>query len=147
MDLIKIGPVAVNTSGDAPNSSPAGSAGNSIGETWLDGRAAFANPTMKVWDGSAWSASNGFAVDDTTGEFTFDQLMTIRTLESDGTGANSYLRVPQDDSTARAAIAANAGMIRFNTTLLVFEGYDGTDWNAFALNQGNIVLVDLTTSG
>ena len=146
-DLIKIGPVAVNTSGDAPNSNPAGSTGNSLGETWLDGRAAFANPTMKVWDGSAWSASNGFAVDDTTGEFTFDQLMTIRTLESDGTGANSYLRVPQDDSTARAAIAANAGMIRFNTTLLVFEGYDGTDWNAFALNQGNIVIVDLTTSG
>ncbi len=146
-DLIKIGPVAVNTSGDAPNANPAGSVGNSVGETWVDGRASLANSTMKVWDGSAWSPSNGFAVDDTTGEFTLDRLMTVRTLESDGTGANSYLRVPQDTTTARAAIAANEGMIRFNTTLLAFEGYDGSDWSVFALSQSNTLLNDLTVYG
>ena len=39
-DLFKVGPVAVNVSGNAPNAAPAGTTGNTIGETWLDGRAA-----------------------------------------------------------------------------------------------------------
>lgn len=146
-DLIKIGPVAVNITGQAPNSSPAGSIGNSIGETWLDGRGTFASPTMKVWDGLEWQPSNGFEVNDATGEFSFDQLMSVRTLESFGTGANSYLRIPQDDAAARSAIVANRGMIRFNTTTLVFEGYDGTSWNSFAFAGGDIVFIDLTATG
>ncbi len=102
---------------------------------------------MKVWDGLVWRASNGFDVDDATGEFSFNQLMSVRTLESFGTGANSYLRLPQDDDAARSAIVANRGMIRFNTTTLVFEGYDGTDWNSFAFGGGDITFVDLTATG
>ena len=49
-NLIKAGPVSVGTS--APNSSPAGSSGNSIGEIWLDTTGG--SYVIKIWDGSAW---------------------------------------------------------------------------------------------
>lgn len=49
-NLIKAGPVSVGTS--APNSSPAGSSGNSVGEIWLDTTGG--NYVIKIWDGSAW---------------------------------------------------------------------------------------------
>jgi|OM-RGC.v1.012402002 hypothetical protein len=48
--LIKVGPVHVGTS--APNSSPAGSSGNAIGEQWLD--TSGGGYVLKIWDGSAW---------------------------------------------------------------------------------------------
>ena len=48
--LTKVGPIFIGTS--APNSSPAGSAGNAVGEQWLDtSGGAYA---LKIWDGSAW---------------------------------------------------------------------------------------------
>lgn len=49
--LVKIGPAHVGTS--APNSSPAGFAGNSKGEIWVD----TTNPakvSLKVWEGTQW---------------------------------------------------------------------------------------------
>ena len=49
-NLIKAGPVSVGTS--APNSSPAGSSGNSVGEIWLDTTGG--SYVIKIWDGSAW---------------------------------------------------------------------------------------------
>jgi len=48
--LVKAGPVHVGTT--APNASPAGSSGNSIGEQWLDTSASPAQ--LKVWNGTAW---------------------------------------------------------------------------------------------
>ena len=64
--LIKIGPIHIGST--APNASPAGSSGNSIGEGWVD--TSGASPVFKVWDGSSWvtitaSASSGgvFAAD------------------------------------------------------------------------------------
>ena len=145
--LIKIGPTAVNTTGFAPNSNAVGSTGNSVGETWLDGRAAFANPVMKVWNGLSWDPSNGFEVNDITGEFSFANLLTVQTLESNGVGADSYLRLPQDTTIARATIAPASGMIRFNTSTLAFEGYDGSSWASFSLSGDDVVVDDLTTTG
>ena len=49
-NIIKIGPAEV--SGTAPNSSPAGSSGNSLGEMWLDTSTTPA--TLKIWNGTAW---------------------------------------------------------------------------------------------
>lgn len=51
-NLVKVGPVHVGTT--APNASPAsgGTAGNSVGEQWLDTTGG--NYTIKIWDGSAW---------------------------------------------------------------------------------------------
>ena len=73
--LTKVGPALVNTSGLAPNSSPAGSSGNSVGETWFDGRTNFARPVMKIWNGSQWLTTSGFGVNDTTGDFTLGERL------------------------------------------------------------------------
>jgi hypothetical protein len=48
--IVKVGPVHVGTT--APNSSPAGSSGNYVGEQWLDTSVSPAQ--MKVWNGTAW---------------------------------------------------------------------------------------------
>ncbi len=49
-NLSKIGPTHVGPT--APNSAPAGTAGNSVGETWLN--TSLAKPVLNVWDGVAW---------------------------------------------------------------------------------------------
>lgn len=59
-NLIKAGPVSVGTS--APNSSPAGSSGNSVGEIWLD--TSGGGYVIKIWDGSAWQSGGGLTSSD-----------------------------------------------------------------------------------
>lgn len=56
-NLVKAGPVSVGTS--APNSSAAGSSGNSVGEIWLDTTSS--NYIIKIWDGTAWRFDAGLA--------------------------------------------------------------------------------------
>jgi len=53
--VAKIGPTHVGTT--APNATPAagGSAGNSVGEGWLD--TSLNPPALKVWNGTAWVAA------------------------------------------------------------------------------------------
>ena len=55
--LVKVGPVHVGSG--APNASPAsgGTAGNSLGEQWLD--TSGGTYVFKVWDGSAWRSEAG----------------------------------------------------------------------------------------
>jgi hypothetical protein len=50
--LSKIGPVHLGPT--APNATPAGSAGNSVGEGWLD--TSLSRPVLKIWDGTEWVA-------------------------------------------------------------------------------------------
>ena len=59
-DVVKVGPCQVSSV--APNSTPAGSAGNSEGEFWYD----TATSTLKLWDGSTWVETGG-AVQGVTG--------------------------------------------------------------------------------
>lgn len=50
-----------------------------------------------------------------------------------GTGATTGVRVPVGASDDRpAANTANVGMIRFNSTIGMFEGYTGTEWVEFS---------------
>lgn len=49
----KVGPIHVGTT--APNASPAGSSGNSVGEGWLD----TTGNALKIWDGSSWISIAG----------------------------------------------------------------------------------------
>lgn len=79
-NLTKIGPTTVNTTGFAPNSSPAGFNGNAVGETWFDGRSAFSSPVMKVWNGGSWLSASGFEVDDATGNMTLGAKLTVDEL-------------------------------------------------------------------
>lgn len=83
--LVKFGPVAITTTGLAPNSSPDGDGfpGNSVGEEWLDARGAFYRPIEHIWDGTAWNVTNGFEVDYNTGDFTLLKKLTVSSLEVD----------------------------------------------------------------
>jgi len=51
-DVVKVGSAQVSAT--APNATPAGSAGNSTGEFWLNTNTGVLN----IWDGSAWVASS-----------------------------------------------------------------------------------------
>ena len=50
--VVKVGPAQVGT--DAPNSTPAGSAGNSLGEFWYN----TGDGLLYVWDGASWAATS-----------------------------------------------------------------------------------------
>jgi len=55
--LVKIGPAAITSDGNPPNSAATGSTGNCAGELWLD---ASVNPAvLKVFDGGTWISAAG----------------------------------------------------------------------------------------
>jgi hypothetical protein len=138
--LTKIGPVAVNSTGNAPNSTPAGSAGNAVGELWMDGRTVFSSPVLKVYNGTIWQASNGFTVDDTNGNFSISKQITARNFIAEGTGQYSYNKLPSGPSTDEALIASpQAGYIRFDTTRKEIRVYDGTSWEGATEFVGDII--------
>jgi hypothetical protein len=141
--LFKVGPVAITNSGQSPNAAAAGPSGNVAGETWLDGRASYTRPVLKVYDGTQWRTTSGFAVDDSTGNFSLAKTLTVSTLIANGTGASSFIRLPNGPSGDESTIPAAAGMVRFDTTLNQFRGYNGTQWTD--LSSG--VLTSLTVSG
>ncbi len=58
-DVVKVGPAEVGTT--APNSSPAGSSGNSAGEFWYDTSGSV--NYLRMYDGSAWSDVSGISFD------------------------------------------------------------------------------------
>ena len=86
--LIKVGPVHVGTS--APNSSPAGSSGNAIGEQWLD--TSGGGYVLKIWDGSAWRSEAGEFVD------AAGDTMTGALILPNGTAAAPALGVGSTDN-------------------------------------------------
>jgi hypothetical protein len=57
----KIGPTEVG--GTAPNVSPAGQSGNSIGEMWLDNSS---TALLKTWDGAAWQVAGATTIGSTS---------------------------------------------------------------------------------
>jgi len=151
-ELTKVGPVALTTDGSAPNSAPAGSTGNAVGEEWLDGRSAFNSPVHKVFSGAAWVPSSGFTVDNSTGNFSLLKHLTVRTLIANGTGADSYIKQPVGATTDEALISGAAGMIRFDTSLSQMRLHNGTEWVSLATDSGGsfdslVVSNDLTVLG
>lgn len=50
----KVGPTGVSAT--APNSTPTGQAGNSVGEMWLD--TSVTPNALRIWNGSAWAAAS-----------------------------------------------------------------------------------------
>lgn len=59
-NLVKVGPIHVGPT--APNVTPAGSSGNSLGEGWLDNSGVDA--ILKVWDGTAWTPAKALVSGD-----------------------------------------------------------------------------------
>jgi hypothetical protein len=134
--LFKVGPVAITSSGNAPNAAAAGPSGNVAGETWLDGRSSFANAVLKVYNGTQWVAASGFQVDNSTGNFQLSKLLTVTTLIANGTGSSAYVRLPNAPNATEPTLPTSAGALYFNTTTNSFRGYDGTTWAD--ISGGNI---------
>jgi hypothetical protein len=89
--LVKVGPVHVSAT--APNASPAsgGSAGNTVGEQWLD--TSGSTYVFKIWDGSAWRSEAGEFVN-VTGDVMTGALGIIA-----GSAASPGLYVSGDTNT------------------------------------------------
>lgn len=140
--LFKVGPVAITNSGNAPNSSASGPTGNLSGETWLDGRAAFSNPVMKVYNGAQWVPANGFVVDNSTGNFSLTKQLTASTLIANGTGSLGYVKVPSlNNASSPESSITSLGAIYFNTTTGTFRGYGNTGWAD--IGSGTISILDV----
>jgi hypothetical protein len=140
--LIKVGPVHVGTT--APNVSPAagGTAGNSIGEQWLDTTSGVY--VLKVWDGSAWRSESGTFVDvsgDTmTGALTMANQQAVRFSETTANGSN-YIALQAD-----AALASNKTITLPDTTgTVVTTGDTGTVTSTMIAN-GTILNADVNAS-
>ncbi len=80
--LVKVGPVHVGSS--APNATPAsgGTAGNSLGEQWLD--TSGGTYVFKIWDGAAWRSEAGEFVNATGDTMTGDLVMNNANLVFEG---------------------------------------------------------------
>jgi hypothetical protein len=140
--LIKVGPVHVGTT--APNVSPAagGTAGNSIGEQWLDTTSGVY--VLKVWDGSAWRSESGTFVDvsgDTmTGALTMANQQAVRFSETTANGSN-YIALQAD-----AALASNKTITLPDTTgTVVTTGDTGTVTSTMIANN-TILNADVNAS-
>lgn len=121
--LIKVGTAAVGP--EAPNSSPAGYAGNVKGEIWLDN--SLNTPVLKIWDGSAWVPFIATPI--------FDENVTIGgDLTVDG---NTYLNCLKDTTnscglTGQVLSNTNDGDLRWKyirTQNVVYVSKDGDDAN------------------
>jgi len=103
--LVKVGPVHVGS--DAPNVSPAsgGTAGNSLGEQWLD--TSGGTYVFKIWDGTAWRSESGEFVntsgDTMTGSLTMGPSASVIFEGSTDDGFETTLTVidPTADHTIR----------------------------------------------
>ena len=140
--LIKVGPVHVGTT--APNVSPAagGTAGNSIGEQWLDTTSGVY--VLKVWDGSAWRSESGTFVDvsgDTmTGALTMANQQAVRFSETTANGSN-YIALQAD-----ASLASNKTITLPDTTgTVVTTGDTGTVTSTMIAND-TILNADVNAS-
>lgn len=110
---------------------------------------------VSQWNGSAWVCGSGgqwtdeggylaasnapsVAVTD-TGNLGIGTTSPAAQLEVAGTGA---IIVPIGTTTQRPA-SPTTGMIRFNSDLAVFEGYDGSGWKALSAITSTVVTAGL----
>jgi hypothetical protein len=79
-DAVKVGPAQV--SAGAPNGTPVGSAGNSVGEFWYD----TGTSELKIFDGSSWVETGANYIPASSFTATGDLLV--------GTGSGTYVALP-----------------------------------------------------
>jgi hypothetical protein len=94
----KVGPVEVSSS--APNSAPAGSSGNSLGELWYDTSAT----TLKVFDGTSF-VGTGAVTDGDKGDITVSSSGATWTIDN---GAVTFAKI-QNITSARLLGRSTAG--------------------------------------
>lgn len=99
----KIGPTAYGTT--APNSSPVGLAGNSVGELWTDSSSA--SYYLKVWTGSTWQKI-GAAFADSATTSTTATIATFATQASTATLASGAILASGSYTAIQASGAVRA---------------------------------------
>ena len=134
--LVKVGPVHVGSG--APNAVPAsgGTAGNSLGEQWLD--TSGGTYVFKIWDGAAWRSEAGEFVN-TTGDTMTGALGIIAGSASTpglffSGDANSGLYSPGAD---QVAISTNGtGRLFIDSSGRLLVGTSSTSSTAGLIVQG-----------
>jgi hypothetical protein len=126
--LVKAGPVHVGS--NAPNSTPAGSSGNAVGEQWLD--TSGGTYALKIWDGSAWQQTTAF-----TGDVTINAQGDLRFADSDSSNWVAFQ--------APATVASNV-----TWTLPATDGANGQALStngSGTLSWTNVGTGDVTLTG
>lgn len=109
-DVVKVGPCEVGTT--APNSSPEGSSGNSLGEFWYD----TATSTLKVYDGVGWVETGGAVQGITaTAPITVDNtdpLNPVVGVDDATTSSAGVVQLTDSVSTTSSTLAATATAVK-----------------------------------
>jgi len=115
--LIKIGTASVGP--EAPNSSPAGYAGNVKGELWVDNSGA--KPLLKVYDGSSWLTVSGLinGADIINGTVTRNKLATDTRIQKLDSIAASFNGVTAGFN---ITIGGNSVTPEYENAIMVFLG-------------------------
>jgi len=143
-DIRKIGGAQYGT--NAPNSTPNGQPGNSVGELWVDDTATY---NMRVWNGSAWvEIGAGFATLATTA--TTATTANFATTAGTATNATNAVNATNATTATTANFATTAGSctgqvstvvsgslpavgdsgsLAFETVTQFLYVSDGTAWN------------------
>jgi len=143
-DLAKVGSAHVGAT--APNATPAGFAGNSLGEQWLD-LTDPASPVLKTWDGTAWVAASAtpvlpIATDTVLGGVKVGSGLDVT---ADGTlsVAMEVVELLGSADPTKTAPAATIG----NAYIASMTGVADASWTGIAGNSvaaGDILLFDGT---
>ncbi len=137
-NLVKVGPVHVGAT--APNVSPAsgGTAGNSLGEQWLD--TSGGTYVFKIWDGAAWRSEAGEFVNVTGDTMTGALGVIAGSASTPGLffsgDANSGLYSPGADQVAIST--GGSGRLFINSNGDVGVGTGGTQGTKLHAVGGNI---------
>ena len=164
-NIIKVGPTEI--SGTAPNSSPSGSAGNSLGESWLD--TSVTPSYLKIYDGSSWTAASGISID-SSGDGSFPNSLTLGSdfVFSPSSSAPS-LTVDGDttfEATSNTTLSAKhrgtdsttrTGRVEMNSAggtfgICAHAAFDGSaaalfNWSTDKISEGNISNVVRNATG
>lgn len=163
--VVKVGPAQVSSS--APNSTPAGSAGNSVGEFWYD----TSNSVLKVWNGISWintvSTSSFLPLSGgtMTGDITFNpsevyanlginfqdfskiQAISDSTSTTSSTTAASSTAVKSAYDLANSALPKAGGTMTGNITFNGAQTFPVSGIQSASTSQAGVVqLNDSTTS-
>jgi hypothetical protein len=96
--LTKVGPIFIGTS--APNSTPAGSSGNAVGEQWLD--TSGGTYALKIWTGSAWQQITGGGATGGGSDAVF--------FENDQTVTTNYTLTTNKNAVTAGPVTVNSGV-------------------------------------
>lgn len=138
-DLAKAGSAQISAT--APNATPAGFAGNSVGEFWYD----TANAELNVWDGTAWISCGGSFVLPVATESILGGIKVGTGLEvaADGT-LSLQLAVVELLGSADPTTAAPAATLG-NAYIASVGGVAVASWTGIAgqtVNAGDLLIYD-----